>query len=176
MINIQIGSLDTFAVIDMGADITIMSEKLFNKIPAMHKSPVEPGKYSDGNVVGISGHKLNSLGVSKIKCQIGPTTWEISFEILRGVSHTALLGSDFLATSQAQLDFNERTLKVGNFVTLMYRKDERSSVSLVEVTKKQYIPPSSNCILHAKVIDSSVQGTCILTPLDNSPLFLTNRD
>ena len=48
----------------------------------------------------------------------------MKFEIVRGITTTALLGSDFLAMSKAQIDFEERTLKLADHVALMHRKDE----------------------------------------------------
>ena len=171
MIFLEFGGLQSCAIVDTGADISIMAEELYNQIPQSNKGSLKGSKFSNGNVVGISGNPLTSLGVAEIKFKIGPTLWNIPFEIVRGISRTALLGSDFLAKSQAQLDFYKRTLRLGDFVALMHRKDNTSKVALAQMSKKESISPCSRTTLIAQLTGEKLQGPRLITTLENSPLF-----
>ena len=98
---------------------------MFEKqIPSSCKGPLKSTKFGPGQIVGISGQQLETLGVAKLTFKIGPTEWQVPFEIIRGMTSKVLLGSDFLALSKAQLDFDQRTLKLGDHIGILHRKSE----------------------------------------------------
>ena len=61
MIAIEFGLVKSWAIVDTGADITVMSEELYRQVPEQNKGPLQEGKNSNGNIVGVSGKPLHSL-------------------------------------------------------------------------------------------------------------------
>ena len=158
------------AILDTGADVSVMSKQTFDKIPVDTKTPLEPSRLADNRVKGVTGHALKSLGISKISFSIGPTNWTLDFEVFDHLKNTALLGSDFLAQSKAQIDFEKRTLRLGEHIQLLQYKDRSTKLALVRVQEKVHISPSSTVTFPGRIgsKDRTMQGTVVITPLGNA--------
>ena len=142
MIEVGIGKTKTIAILDTGADISIMSEKLYKKLPKHVVGNLQASRLPE--ITGVTGHKLTDLGSVKVKIELGKAQCTVNFEIIRGISRNLLLGSDLLGQTKAKLDYEQRTLKIGDETILLQRKaDTKNSCALVQVNQKLQVPALS---------------------------------
>ena len=77
---VKFGNFKIFALVDSGADVSVISESSFKRIKAAHIH-----SYSstfDLTLKGVTGHGLQVLGKTKIQFQIGEETISHEFYIV----------------------------------------------------------------------------------------------
>ena len=142
VVTINISRLTTWAIVDSMADISIMSEQFFKKLPSSSTITLHPSRINQ--LTGVSGDKLSTLGAANIDFQIDTIKVAGTFEIVSGIRKDVLLGSDFLSKVQATLDYESCTLQIGSYVILLKKKsDLNRPCFLVETTQKVSILPQT---------------------------------
>lgn len=167
--DIDIGKLNTYALVDCGADLSLISENVLSKI---NKKFILPLPKRDFHLVGVTGHSLQTRGYVKIKFNIGTKTLTHDFCVTRKMRHPIILGSDFFVHFGANLDFASKTMAIGNHVVVLKDRPDQTEigVSLVKTTYRKIILPRSICYLEARVV-KPLRADCVFTPLDNCPLL-----
>ena len=170
VVPIKIGSIQSKAILDTGADVSIMSEQFYKNLPKQQRGKICSSQLP--TLKGVAGHCLVRLGSCKLPIKIGKTHVVATFEIVKGISKNILIGSDILAQTKATLDYNERTLKIGNEIVLLQRKTDRNNRCLLLRTKaKQVLKPEAVTCISVTVQGKYKPGDYCVVMLDNAPIL-----
>ena len=172
MLWLYLGKKKVYALVDSGADISLISREAFDKIAAKHKF-----EFSTKNCVPLqtaSGQRIKNFGTVVLEVKIAGFNKMYKFQIIDGLKNQVLLGNDFLSDFGAQLDFGQKTLNIeGHIIPLRPQRLTCESVSsLVRTTQRVTIPAQSYVeipgqINRAQLIDQE----CIVQPLSNAPIL-----
>ena len=139
-----------WAILDTGADISVMSRQCYDSLPKKYKRKLGPKRLA--NLSSVMGHTLMSLGSAQVQFEISDTKLSAPFKIIEGITRQILLGSDFLAANQATLDYQNRIIRIGNRITLLKQKsDIEKSCYLVQLADKIRIPLESEVFVSFKI-------------------------
>ena len=167
-----LGGKKTYALVDTGADISLISRETFDKLAA--KNIFE---FSTKNCVplqSVSGQKLKNFGTAELRVKMSKFDQIYKFQIIEGMNNQCILGNDFLSDFGAQLDFGQKTLNLeGNVIPLRPQKFMCASVtSLVRTSQKITISAHSYVEIPAKVNRAPlIEQECLIQPLNNMPIF-----
>ena len=164
---VYFGKQKLYALVDSGADISIISATTFRKFASklvLNKCA------SDVNIKGATGHKLRALSKVQLKFKLGKTHFVHEFHVVENFKRSVLLGIDFLIENKATLDFGKRSLAIGGQVVLLKDKRVDTDCALVHVHGRQVLQPgsvnyvevSTNCIYRG-------DQPLLISPLDNCP-------
>ena len=104
----SIGKNKSHALLDTGADVSLVSSKLLKRVRnCISRNPICPSKLE---VRGVTGQSLRIKGEVELPVRLKSRTLAHTFFIV---------GSDFLSTFGAKLDFGQRTLAIRNEVVLL---------------------------------------------------------
>ena len=157
-------------LIDSGADRSIISLDFYNSIP--RESLRSTNTLTAGKLSGVSGHNLEVMGEAQLEFKIGEQKFTHKFSIVKGVIRPALLGSDFLRTFGATLDYKNYTLTIGGFVVLCKQKGEiAQSRALIQTVDTVIIPPQSIMTIDVRANIPGYTGDYILIPYENAPVL-----
>lgn len=91
---VHIGDKKTFALVDTGASISVVSKEFFDKT-CYAKSQMHESKY---NVIkGVGGDRLLVLGRVVLEVKIGGKALEYPFHVIENIHHSLILGEDFFS-------------------------------------------------------------------------------
>ena len=131
------------ALVDTGADVSLISEDVYNKIGKRELSE------SSIELSTVDGGVLTVLGEIVIEIQIGSQRRLHCFCVVRGITTNVILGCDFIAQNEIKLVFNKKAgnmLMIGSeSIPLEYEQYMRSFVRLKENLK---IPPQSSMMVN----------------------------
>ena len=169
---VKLGDKRTYALVDSGADISLISKETFDKIP--RKNIFEFSTEDCIPLHSVSGHKLENFGTVVLQVKMAKFDKLYKFQIVEGMKNQCILGNDFLSEFEAQLDFGQKTLSVeGNVIPLRPQKLTCSSVtSLVRTSQKVTIPAQSYAELSAFINrEQLIDQECVVQPLNNIPIL-----
>jgi predicted aspartyl protease len=107
---ISIGGINTQALVDTGATISVMSNSFLEKIPSKLVSKKAPQFKS---VTGVGGQVCDVKTQVELTFRVQNFNLTQSFHVLDG-HHTVILGMDFLADQKAKLNFETGTITIHN--------------------------------------------------------------
>ena len=109
----QIRNINFYSLVDSACKVSLISEKLHNKIKnSKHVSNITTHDIDIIPLKSITGQKLTSLARATIQSKIGKRNVRHTFQIVQGLPKSAILGIDFLENHKLLLDFHQRTLCV----------------------------------------------------------------
>ena len=156
-------------LIDSGAEVTLMSERAFQRLGRPFRSKRSNDKLP--TLVGVTGKGLHVVGKALLPVLIGTFRVNHTFQIVRDLRKDVILGSDFLRLQGATLDFENRSMRVGGQTILLSSKHtEAGEVSLVKAKSTIIISPRSEVVVPAHCA-RTLTGPILVSPLDNSLLF-----
>ena len=128
-INIPNSPIRISAVVDTGADISVMRRDLFLALPSsVIISRQEPG-YKP--CVSATGDQLDILCIAEILIIVGGLKSPQRFLVVRNLRKQLILGSDFLGGWRAIINFEERTMILDKRHKVRLYKKHRSSDMLL---------------------------------------------
>ena len=162
------------ALIDTGAEISVVSESLFKELSETTRTGLRTG--SKVNCKGASGERLNGLGEVELRFSIGARTFKHQFQVIRSLKAPVILGTDFLELNKAVIDYYERTLRLGNSTVLLNSPEEEVEELhyLVRTVDKVVLPSQTHTTFPCKVPRITRPGTYLVDFLDTT-LGLTNK-
>ena len=169
---VKLGDKRTYALVDSGADISLISKETFDKIP--RKNIFEFSTEDCIPLHAVSGHKLENFGTVVLQVKMAKFDKLYKFQIVEGMKNQCILGNDFLSEFEAQLDFGQKTLSIeGNVIPLRPQKLTCSVVtSLVRTSQKVTIPAQSYAELPAFINrEQLIDQECVVQPLNNIPIL-----
>ncbi|CAG2216570.1 unnamed protein product [Mytilus edulis] len=151
------------AVIDTGAEVTVMSQEKFLKIPENRRPQIY--KAERNLVVAEAGKKMQTLGMADVSCQIGPLDciWPV---YIAPIGDELLLGCDIIDEHDITIN-NKRGLEIkGQWINcdVTRRSDKVARVVLKEAVT---IPANSEVILPGLSINSEILDSryCSVDPV-----------
>ncbi|VDI55275.1 Hypothetical predicted protein [Mytilus galloprovincialis] len=148
------------AVIDTGAEVTVMSQEKFLKIPENRRPQIY--KAERNLVVAEAGKKMQTLGMADVSCQIGPLDFIWSVYIAP-IGDELLLGCDIIDEHDITIN-TKRGLEIkGQWINcdVTRRSDKVARVVLKEAVT---IPANSEVILPGE-----------LHPVEQFEVFIDNN-
>ena len=133
----SISQVNATTVIDMGAEITVMSSNYYEKLPEAVRLPLRPT--IRGLVVAETGRKMGSSGVADIEFEMNGNRYKWPMYVAP-IRDDVLLGSYFLYSFDATVSFS-KGLSLG----------ERS----IDCKVQSVIPSCFRCMLMCVVVVTS---------------------
>ena len=107
---LHLGGKKTSALVDSGADISLISKETFDKIATKNK--IEFSKMDCIPMQSASGHKIKNYGAVVLQMRLSKFSQPFRFQIVDGLNIQCIIGNDFLSNFGAQLDFGHKTMNI----------------------------------------------------------------
>jgi hypothetical protein len=150
---VQVGKYRTMALLDTGAEIGLISSKFFAHLPpnAYTKLPMDrPHCYGVGGKVKLHGH-------IRLNVQLAGVSSTMDVYIIDGLLYPLIIGSPFLRTNKAVIDWGNNTLQIPQTFPLYTVKDVSLSpgqqVFINTTTQDSQIPIGTTCITQPTIIE-----------------------
>ena len=160
---VVVNGTEVNAVVDTGAEVTVMSESAYFRIPEV----IRPRLYQAQRnlIVAEAGRKMRTSGVADISVQIGSLQFEWSFYVAPIVDDI-LLGCDIIDDKDITIN-TRRGLQVGGDwinCDVARRSDKIARVLLNETVT---IPPDTEVILPGRSVNPEILDTryCSIEPV-----------
>ena len=153
-VQISILNKQVEAVCDSGANVSCLSEKLFNQLNENHQVKIQP---STTRLSSANQMPIQIKGTVSVPVKIGPKTYEHTFYVLKEAASDCLLGLDFLGINKCDALFSEGKLKIDrNLLVPLLQKTvsvRRKQVYRVVALEKVSIPPQ-----HFMIVPGTILG------------------
>ena len=107
--NVSFGKFAVSALIDTGAEISLIRQDVFNKIPREY---VLDHAQPTCSLLGVTGHQLQVSEKALVKMRSGQRVVEQEVHVVENIAKQMILGIDFLENHKAKLDFEQKTLAI----------------------------------------------------------------
>lgn len=125
-------------LLDTGATSSILSHETWRKSGHYHPERLEK---LNATLKVANGEGLNIEGRTIVLLRLGNVTLSVSMLIVRNISHSCILGSDFFKSHGCQIRYDLGTLVVaGTEVPIFYQKNP-PSVCLIVLTETVQLQP-----------------------------------
>ena len=169
---LHLSSRKTYALVDSGADISLISKETFDKIP---RKNIHDFSTTDCiPLQSVSGHRLKNFGTATLQVSISGFDQPFKFQIVEGLKNQCILGTDFLTNFSAQLDFGHKTLNLGGYIIPLRPQKLacHSATSLIRLSQPVTVGAQSYVEIPANVNREQLIGQdCLVQPLNNVPIF-----
>ena len=153
---------------DTGADKTLISKELFDKIS---EKQVIKESISAVKLQGVTGHELKVLSEVSLKTKIGRKNLQHKFHVVQDLPYPVLLGLDFLSDHKIKLDYETHTLSINSHQLLLLDENgKQPDLRLGFTRSKGFVEPHSISLVKIKT-KGNLKGNCLVEPLANSYLF-----
>lgn len=127
------------AVIDSAAEVTILSDKIYNSLQDQPKILRKTVMYAAGR-----GMQMDTIIVGPVKLEVGSKSYCIEVYVAP-IDDEMLLGLDFLKRHQTITDLKNNTFTIGGDQIPLYCGPQRETpvVAKVTVPKRTVVPPHS---------------------------------
>jgi len=156
---IIVSGTQVLAVIDSGAQVSIMSKKLYDQLQQ------KPRKDDTVFIKGIGTSRIQGNIVNQVPIEIGKTQLEWNM-LMADIPDIVILGLDFLEGNKIiidhgtyQLTMNEETIPV----TSMREEQHDVTIYRIKIAETTIIPPNSSCYIEAS-LDQKPKGDIVIQP------------
>ena len=156
---IQISGRPISAIIDTGAEVTVLSHKVFEQIPSTDKPEIR--KTGRSLVVAEDGKQMDSPGVAEICFQIHDSMYKWPMYIAP-IGDEMLLGADFLHHYGANVDFRHGMNLEGHWIDCRIER-HAGEVNRVLMSESVTIPSGHEMVILASST-GPMQGVGIFEP------------
>ena len=160
ILSVKINGITVEAIIDTGAHITVINEKLAKqlKIPEVRGDPM----YLKGVPVD-ENTKIKARNGGEARIVMGKTEakWQL---IVAEITDHVIIGLDLLCHLHAIIDLTEYTIKIGSerlMANCIQAGDQRSKIRKVQLPKRIVIPHKTTVQFSAKLEEGSHEDICI---------------
>ena len=148
-----VNSATTYALIDTGAAVTVVSESFFQSRAhsELMKRPMNV------RFVGAGGEPLSITGMARINIAIGSIRTQMIVYVCKNLTEDCILGLDFLQDHQCIVDYKHKTLAAGNAsVQLLRRPDSSNSIrfACASLIESLFVPPFTEIVVSCRVKDN----------------------
>ena len=132
------------ALVDTGADICVMSEKIYKKSSVRRKlKPVSQ------TLQGAGGKFLHTLGITEVTFRLGSRHYTQKFYVVRKASRNLILGLDFLRKNNARIYLDLEKIRLNEEYVDLDMDIQIGSV--VRLSHDVILPPQSRVTVEGKV-------------------------
>ena len=166
----DVNSVKVIFTADTGASCTIISDRVYNRIPENER----PKLTKCTSIVGASGHSLNELGKAKFQIKLGPLSLYEDM-IVAEIADEVLLGIDILQHNNkgaADILVSENVIKLGGESIPCFQIGRPGTVRRVKSADCYQVPGYSEAIIDVyverKVSDDYLpKMDMLIEPTDN---------
>lgn len=152
---IKIGGQYLFAVIDTGAEVTVMSDRVFQSLSEEQRSTLTDSKRS--LVVAEEGRKMSTQGIAEVAIELGPVkcVWPV---YVAPISDDILLGCDIIDNYDITINTRRGIQVQGCWVECdVTRKSDK--VARILLNETSTIPGNTEVILQGHCENAEVLDT-----------------
>ena len=144
MLKMYINTLPISAVLDTGAEFSVISKHLFDRIKTGRAKPVRH-KVQQSTMTAANNTAVNVLGILTADLRIGGLLIPHEFRIVNELSNDCLIGMDLLNNCRAQIDLRHGVIDLYDGLTTV---PLHSSGDFTVYTQRlTVIPPESEAII-----------------------------
>lgn len=148
MVKIEVNGIATWALIDSGADKSMISHEFAQT--AIAKQDIEYG-YT-GQMSGAGGHRLDMKGKASVAFRIRTLQFVHTMAVVGGLVYQVILGRDFCCQHATVLDDDAAIFKIcGQAIPLPTYEEVRPRRSSVVSATAITVPPRSETIVQVQV-------------------------
>ena len=160
-VDVHIGLKKTKALIDTGAQISLLSLGFFQK-SELSKEPLLSPDYDV--VRGVSGNHLPIVGKIKVPIDIENKIFWTHVHIVKGLNQAVILGLDFMEQHNVSLHLGQKTIKIAESnVTFPIQE----KFHFARTAQKVVIPPNKETIIPVKISRLKRQQVVLLEPWES---------
>ena len=149
-IPVQIFGVKANALLDTGSTISVISPRLFDKIPSHLKPEISP---SNRNLCMANGDTSTPQGRVMLQLAIkGTSLWHSI--IIADIEAPIILGYDFMYEHNCALDVRKGNLKIGKYNVKCQPESHNSSIFRIRLDTDFTVPPGSEMIVSGSVEDN----------------------
>ena len=147
-IKVQVKDKLAFALVDTGADISLINHSL--AVALAH--PIEPLP-STSKAAGITGTSPDLVGTTRVTIKIAGKAYTCKICVLKNSPHAVLLGEDFLSRFDFfGFEYQKGKFWIDNVSLALYTKDDiETEVATVSASATSKLAPRSETILICNV-------------------------
>ena len=144
MVKIDVDGQETWALIDSGADISMINQDFARK--AIHKDAIQCGPF--GHVTEAGGGTVSVTGKAHVPFQIRNTQFLQPMAVIPGLVYQVILGRDFCCQHRTTLDDRAGVFRIGKHeIPLPTYEELRPRRSKVVTCSAVTIPPRSKLMV-----------------------------
>ena len=133
------------ALIDTGAEVSIISDRVFHNLQRHSKLQTNVNL----ELQCANGNPLQVLGVASLDFKIGNKIFKHHFYVVKNLSRNCLLGNDFLEKNDVIINMKLRKLKIGDlYVTL---EDDIHISTVVRSSRNVELRPHTSHVCEVRV-------------------------
>lgn len=151
-IDSEVNGLKTKLLIDTGASLTLLSKRIYDKIP--DKPVLEESRQV---ITSASGSRLCQYGKADFVIEIGRSRETVKLMVV-DISVDGILGLDFLRACKGDINFERSSLKLNN-EECRFSWEGTLGCDRVTVDKDVCLPPRSEVVIQAKVPGENTFGS-----------------
>ena len=149
-IDLEINNSRVSGLLDTGSVYTLISWDLYRAVCGSSSRISDTLRTFDSTIVSANGEPLDVCGQAEVEMRIGGTRFEVNVIIVKDLSQECLLGSDFLKTNRATIDYQTMSLRFGRVSISMHEKHGQS-VCRVSVKESITVPARHEMIINGKL-------------------------
>ena len=138
------GKLRCRTLVDSGAQVSLISKKMYDNLPFKPKMVRAGPKLQAAN-----GESLKVLGSTNLTFTVNGLTMRQTFCVTDGLNRNFILGMDWLKDNGVRIYFDLGMLRIGK--TYVKLQEDCHISSILRLNKKTTIKPQSAMICHVKL-------------------------
>ena len=151
---LSVAQLGAHAVIDTGAEVTVMSENYFNKLSSKNRPKLRPA--DRGLVVAEAGRKMTHAGIADVDFEMNGHHYKWPMYIAP-IHDDVLLGADFLDCYKATVNFSKGLCLGGEWIPCQIRR-RGNNVHRILLDEVVTIPRGHEIILPGVILSPWTDG------------------
>lgn len=140
----------THFLVDTGATVSVISTKVYDRIPKCKRPPL---RESDTLLTGASGAEIKLAGSIKTNVVFGGRNFELDV-LVADIPLDAVLGQDVLLPGRCKLDLGSLTLQLGDLILHCWINDENAMVCRVLLAEPVTIPCGGEAVVKVEIPNS----------------------
>lgn len=142
---VKFGKNKLRALIDTGAEVSLISRKMYNSL----SFPPKVNKNQKPYLQAANGESLSVVGRVNLSFKMNGLPLSHNFYVTEGLNRCVILGRDWLRMNGVRIYFDLGCLRIGK--TYVKLQEDIHISSLVRINKKLVIKPQTAVVCHAKL-------------------------
>ncbi len=112
MVPVTVEGISTLALIDTGAEVTMMRRPLYQKVQQVHALKLQ--MHDIPHLEGVGGNSVHTLGCAKVEAVIAAGVYRTPVVVsARKERSNFIIGADFLSSHDCDLSLRQKLFTVG---------------------------------------------------------------
>ena len=134
-------------VVDTGASCCLVNKAVYDQLPDEVRPVLQP---TDVNIEGVGSQILETYGTARFELQLGGVFFHHDM-IVCDLVDDGIIGSDFMESHCASVNYKPLTLKLDDHTIPMFRYRRNNPIVALCTVRRTLLAPGEECILKAKV-------------------------